>query len=159
MSKEIKLSKGKVAIVDEEDFERLSSNKWYAEYIGGNWYAKRTVRISEPKRTSVYMHRVVLGVDGNIDHIDGDGLNNCKVNLREVTKGQNNRNRKPYVGKTSRYKGVSFNSKRSKWQAQIKKNRRNTTIGVFDTEEEAAIAYNERAHELFGEYAYLNQIS
>lgn len=159
MPLEIPLSRGMVALVDKEDYERLSKYKWYADKIGSKWYAKRTIIKDCGKRTSMYLHREILGVGvGNVDHIDGNGLNNRRNNLREATKRQNNMNRRPIKTGTSRYKGVSFDRRRKKWLAQIKYKGTNFNLGHYEHEKDAAQMYNKKAIELFGEFAYLNEI-
>ena len=91
-----------------------------------------------------------------VDHIDGNGLNNRKSNLRVCTQAQNSLNSRPRRNSSSRYKGVSFYKRDKIWQAQIFYNFRTINIGRFDDEIEAALAYDRKAAELFGEFAYLN---
>lgn len=158
--KKIRLTRGTEAIVDDIDFD-LSDYRW-RENIG---YAVREIRPDGTKRsrTSQYMHRVILerivgrGLHrGELcDHINRDGLDNRRCNLRLVNKSQNNANG---VKKSGKYKGVTFIKKLDKWRAQIMKNYKQIHIGCFDTEIEAAKAYNEKATELFGEYALLNEV-
>lgn len=94
------------------------------------------------------------------DHKDGDTLNNQRYNLRIVTKSQNNCNRISHRKSVSKYKGVSYDKSRSKWQSHIKdtKTKKHIFIGRFNNEQDAAIAYNNKASELHGEYARLNTI-
>jgi len=117
MSKEIPLTQGKVAIVDDADYEWLSQWKWQYHY----GYARRTAgpRL-KPKR--IYMHRIVLNPRPGMesDHIIGDGLDNRRCNLRVCTRSQNNMNAKKQVGSSSRYKGVSWYKSRHRWEAYIK---------------------------------------
>jgi HNH endonuclease/AP2 domain len=112
------------------------------------------------------MHRFLLGVtDRNIfvDHIDGDGLNNQRANLRLCTAAQNawNRKKPSRAGQskaTSAFKGVSWYQPRPRWSAHIKVGGRDRTIGYYDTEKEAAAAYNREAIKHFGAFAYLNDL-
>ena len=91
-----------------------------------------------------------------VDHIDGNGLNNRKSNLRICTKAQNVHNSRPRTNTSSKYKGVFWNKANKKWSATIHKGDKWTYIGGFDDEKEAARAYDRKAAEFFGEFAYLN---
>jgi hypothetical protein len=150
--KEIKLTKNQVAIVDDDQFDTVSQFKWYC---GKDGYAKR----SQNKKI-VFMHRVIMSPDNNklVDHINGDTLDNRKTNLRYCNNQQNNYNRGPMSHNISGYKGVSWRKSNQKWYAQIKHNAKTKYIGYFKTKEEAAIAYNNVASKLFGEFARLNKI-
>jgi hypothetical protein len=160
--KEIPLSQGKVALVDDDDFERVSQFKW--SYIGG--YAKRSVVRSDGKRRLYPLHRFIMGISQEsefmVDHVNLDKLDCRKENLRVCTKFQNNNNHGPKdrQGKsTSRYKGVSYKvDARNKWRARIGVDGVEYTLGYFSTEEEAAIAYNNAAIKYFGEFAWLNDV-
>ncbi len=152
--KEIRLTRGKVALVDEEDFDELNKYKWSAFKHRNTFYAVRNVR----GKPLLRMHRVIMGdVKGVIyDHINGDGLDNRKSNLRIATAQQNNMNRIPRKGCSSKYKGVSWNKPNKKWLCILGHNYKNTYLGSFDDEEECARAYDKKAKELFGEFARLN---
>ena len=104
------------------------------------------------------MHGFILNKEDSsqIDHWDRNGLNNQKVNLRPCTGQQNSFNRGKRTGCTSKFKGVHFNKERKKYMLQISVNRRQTYLGLFNSEIEAAKAYDVKALELFGEFAYLN---
>lgn len=160
--KEIQLTKGKVAIVDDADYEWLSQWKWYARKSRKSFYAERTVGSHlNGNKESIQMHRVVLGItDPKVqgDHEDGDGLNNQRHNLRECTNTQNQYN-KPPRGATSKYKGVWFDLSRKKWASAISHNNTRVVLGRFDTEQSAALAYNEAALKYHGDFAWLNQIT
>lgn len=162
--REIPLTQGKVAIVDAEDCEWLNQWKWYAHredrgkgdlYIS---YAVRTTKKADGRRTTVSMHREILRLnpgESGVDHIDHDGLNNTKVNLRLCTQSQNNANGRKRKG-ASRYKGVNWRKRGRKWRSEIRLNYKSYYLGLFVDEIEAACAYDAKAKELFGEYAKLN---
>jgi predicted O-linked N-acetylglucosamine transferase (SPINDLY family) len=152
--KKIKLTQGKFALIDNEDFHYLNQFKWHCSYFG---YACRKICYS---KKMIWMHREIMKVksDEYIDHIDCNKLNNCKSNLRIATYSQNHMNSRKRKNTISIYKGVTFDKKRNKWVAQIKLNYKHYTIGYFENEGKAAKAYNVRAYEMFGEYARLNQI-
>ncbi|OGW44481.1 MAG: hypothetical protein A2Y66_01735 [Nitrospirae bacterium RBG_13_41_22] len=108
------------------------------------------------------LHRIILGVensDVNIDHINGDKSDNRKINLRLCTYMQNNHNQKLAKNNNSGYKGVYFRSKTSKWEANISFNYKRYHLGVFNSKEEAAQAYNKAAIKYYGEFANLNKIT
>ena len=153
MDKLIYLTKGKVTVVDEDDYEELSKYKWY--YHKG--YAVRMLPPDEDKkRKMLFMHIQIIGkVDGlQTDHINRDGLDNRKDNLRHATASQNQWNQGPRKG-TSKYKGVSWSKIENQWCSQIQANKK-IIIGYFDSETDAAKAYDEKSKELFGDFAYLN---
>lgn len=153
MTSEIPLTQGKVAIVDDEDVERvLASGKWGASRRADTWYACRDG--PRPRRLKVYMHRVVLGLgpdDPDVDHVDGDGLNNRRSNLRLATASQNLGNQRARAH-SSRFKGV-YRNKQGRWQTQISVEGVKRHLGTFDTEEEAGSVYDAAARSLFGEFA------
>lgn len=148
--KEIKLSQGKVAMVDDSDYDYLMKWRWFAQKSKQTYYASRN--------TNIRMHRVIMctpeGME--VDHINGNGLDNQKYNLRNCTPNQNRINRMSNLNGSSKYKGVSICRKRGKAEANISKNGKNKFIGYFKTEVEAALAYDKKAKELHGEYAKLN---
>ncbi len=154
----IQLTQGQVAIVDAADYEWLSQYKWHAFCNqGGKWYAARGVRLSETSNT-VYMHRAILGApsDMEIDHINGEGLDNRRENLRLALIGQNRRNARKRKDNTSGYKGVYYDKERDKWCANIHFEHKAIFLGRFDTPKDAAYAYDAAAKELHGEFAQLN---
>jgi hypothetical protein len=157
--KEIHITKGKVAIVDDADYDLLSRYKWYAATTRNKWYAETTL----PQRRNVRMHSMLLPpIPGKrVDHINGDGLDNRRDNLRLATQRQNNFNRikcLTVMGKslTSKFKGVSWDQKRGKWRANINIFRKQKSMGRFDDEYLAARCYDLIAQQLFGEFACLN---
>lgn len=158
-TKKIPLTQGFVAIVDAADYEWLSQWNWAILKRGPLLYAKRNAWLGDGKRRSVQMHRLVLGLTDpsiHIDHIDGNGLNNTRGNLRICTQQENMRNRRLNSNSTSGYKGVSWYKDRAKWHAQIVVNGKYHHLGHFITAEEAARAYDAAAIELHGEFARLN---
>ena len=159
--KEILLTQGKIALVDDDDYEELSKYKWLATEHRGTFYAARG---EGPRNNNkrIYMHRQILGLtDPNIhgDHINHDKLDNQMSNLRIATRSQNQHNRMKYAKKSSNYKGVSWEEYRKRWLARIWNNNKRNFIGYFKDEIEAAKAYNKKAEELFGEFALLNEIA
>lgn len=146
--KKISLSQGKVAIVDDEDFEFLSQWKWHV--VGGG-YAARSVRHAG-KRFLIYMHRALLEAD-EVDHINRNKLDNRRANLRACDRSGNMLNREKFSG-SSRFKGVHFDQTKQLWRASF----RGVSLGRFKHEEVAAIAYNVAAAAAVGKYALLNQV-
>jgi len=155
--KKIQLTQGKVAVVDEEDYAELSQHKWYASPGCRTAYAKRDTRKGGSRQT-IYMHRQIMNPlpSLQIHHINHNGLDNRKSNLCICTKSQNNQSQLPRTNGTSRYKGVSRYMNNGKWRAEIRHNRRYFYLGVFSSQVQAAKAYDDRAVELFGDFAYLN---
>lgn len=159
----IPLTQGQVALVDNEDFEVLNKFKWHVRKGQRTLYAVRLVHNpspSGPRQKVLRMHRIILGLTNpktEGEHRDGNGLNNRRNNLRVATRAQNCRafqtNRH---GKTSKFRGVSWNRPNKKWSAQIKANRKITYLGLFKDEREAARAYDSEATRLFGEFAAPN---
>lgn len=150
---QIKLTQDKVAIVDDKDYELISQHKWFAHRYKNKFYADANFKEGNKYKT-IRMHRIITGagVGEEVDHINGDTLDNRRENLRICTKTQNRQNRHYGYGSSS-YKGVYWHKHSKKWCAQII---RSTFIGYFDSEEEAARAYDKAAIDLFGEYARLN---
>lgn len=151
--REIPLSKGKFAIVDDEDFENVNQYKWYFEH----GYARRDYKISN-KRFRIYMHNFLSETPKGFhtDHINGNSLDNRRENLRVCSASQNCMNSKKNKKASSKYKGVSFFKRDQNWMASITLNRKDIYLGYFDREEDAAQAYNFAAMKHFGEYARLN---
>ena len=147
--KEITLTQGKVALVDDEDFEALNARKWCALRIGYTFYAKRSVRREDGIKATEYMHRVVLSrklgrmlVRGERpDHEHGNGLDNRREEIRLATPSQNNHNcRRHRENPSSRFLGVSWHSVTRKWLAQIRVNGKRVYLGIHTTETLAALA-------------------
>lgn len=159
-----KKAAGRVALVDDEDWPLVSDYRWHifeptsrSGQKAGGPYAVASVYGAGARRASLLMHTLITGWP-RTDHIDHDGLNNQRYNLRPATHAQNMHNRLPNVSRTSRYKGVAQTPQRARWRARIAIDGKRHHLGYFGSEEEAALAYNAAALELHGEYACLNQI-
>lgn len=154
----IPLSQGQVALVDIEDFEELNQWSWHCFFDKSHqgFYARRAL----PGEKKVLMHRYIMRAtpDVDVDHRDTDSLNNRRSNLRVATRQQNCFNRGKNQNNNSGYKGVAWHKAGNKWRASIAVNRKTKWLGLFNTAEEAAIAYNLAALEFHGEFAYLNPL-
>lgn len=156
--REVPLTQGKVALVDEADWEQVCQYRWTAYQRGSTWYAKRDYQLNA-KRYSQPLHRFILNTDApRVDHKNRDGLDCRRENLRPATHGQNMTNSKMSVRNTSGYRGVtrSRHDWPRPWQAKIKKDQKTRYLGVFATAIEAAQAYDEAARVTHGEFAVLN---
>lgn len=160
--KKIKLTQGKFALVDDEDFEWLNQFKWFAAKSKGNYYAHRSVRLKKGEnQKTIRMHREIMNtpVGMETDHMDHDTLNNQKCNLKICTVLQNSKNKIIHKKKKNgiKYKGVDKSSANS-YGAHIYYNGKSLHLGSYRTEVDAALAYNKKAIELHGEFVYLNKI-
>lgn len=152
--KRIRLTQNKFALVDDEDYQKLIQHRWYSQKFNNNlWYAGR--KTPRPAHIALLMHREILGLsfgdNKQIDHKDGDGLNNQRYNLRICTQSQNNLNR-PKVKGISKYKGVYWDTKRKLWYVQVN----HKYVGVYEDETIAAKSYDKQATKIWGEFAWLN---
>lgn len=169
VAREIQLTRGKVAIVDDEDYDRLHAFKWLAieNRKGGVWYAARTISGRRKNGTrkggrTILMHREILNTfDRAIetDHINHNGLDNRRQNIRTASASNNRANLIKRKKRTSWYKGVSWDKTIKKWRATITHLGKHHFIGRFATENQAAVAYNKKADALFKEFACTNVIS
>jgi hypothetical protein len=157
----IPLSRGKYALVDPADYDRLIEHKWHTVGARGTFYAVRNTgqRIGE-KRIVLKMHRAVLKVpDGMfVDHINHNGLDNRRANLRPATQAQNARNRRKVHGGNyhSKYRGLTWYKHQKQWAVRIMVNRQAKFIGYFDDERDAAKAYDTAAKKYHGRFAALD---
>lgn len=162
--KQIPLSQGKVALVDDADFDGLNRHKWCAVRVRRKtmpdvFYAVRAInyRRADGSKTCrlEYMHRVLVPDAPDVDHQDGSTLNNQRYNLRPATRSQNIANTPKRSGTTSRFRGVC-RSQRGRWIAAIRHLGHTTHLGTYEREEDAAHAYDAAARRVFGEFARLN---
>ncbi len=161
--KKIPLTQGQAALVDDEDYEELSKDKWYAsQHRSGSYYATRsTKRDASGNHRTIYMHRQILGVSPgeHVDHANHRTLDNRRVNIRKCSRSLNNANAHKRKGCSSRFKGVTWCKRRGKWTARIKcEGRKRKHLGYFGDEIAAARAYKAEAIIQFGEFALLNDV-
>ncbi len=150
--KKIKLTKGKYALVDNEDFERLSKHSWYFDR-----YAQGNIR-ENGKQKHWRMHWSVIGRPQKgfeVDHVNGNKLDNRKENLRVVIHGENQRNKGKYKNNTSGFKGVWLNKRADRWIAQIRINKNRLNLGTFKDKKLAYQAYCNACAKYHGEFARL----
>jgi len=153
--RKIPISAGRyVALVDDEDYELVNRYKWQVLISMNRLYVKRT-DVFDGKRTTQYMHTLITGFK-QVDHINGDGLDNRRENLRSANHILNQGNVKSWLNNTSGFRGVKLERRTGKWVAQLNTKAKHLHLGTFTTKEEAARAYDKAALEYFGEFAYLN---
>lgn len=155
--KAIPLTQGKVALVDDEDFDWLNKWKWCATKDRNTWYAVRA-QWKNGKYIRIIMHRLILRAPcgTETDHKDRNGLNNQRDNLRLATTVQNQQNKIKQRGLSSQYKGVSWRKDIAKWRVQIFIKGKRLYLGHFHSEKQAANAYDRAARKHFRKYARLN---
>jgi hypothetical protein len=146
---------GKVALVDDSDFEYLSQFDWQVSFSGWHWYA--TSRLGDSQGSLKSMHRLLFGFPARtqIDHIDRNTLNNQRGNLRVATPSQTGANSIARGG-SSRFKGVTWDKNRSLWSARLRVHPLRLALGRFEFEGDAAKAYDAAARKFFGEFARVN---
>lgn len=156
MVKEITLTKCKISLVDDADYEKISIWKWHYS----NGYAMRRETIAQGQSKIVLMHRVILGLDSDrIDHQNRNTLDNRRINLRPATAKENAYNACNHSDSKSGYKGVHWRKDNKKWKARIHYDGRQIHLGTFIDPKEAAKAYNAAAIKFYGQFAYLNEVS
>lgn len=159
-AKWIPLTRGLFALVDDEDYDRVRHLTWSAQKSVRTFYAVRGYRINGKFKMDL-LHRVIMNAPDamQVDHIDANGLNCRRANMRVCTVKENHRNmRKPLSAKTSPFKGVHWATQRAKWVARIHWDDKGYTLGYFDDEIAAAQRYNREARLRFGEFALLNPV-
>ena len=157
--KRIPLSQELFALVDDNDYTRVSKYRWWAVKQGKTYYAHRHITKAAYRYTRQTMHRFIMrpGSKEVVDHIDRDGLNNTRANLRIATHAQNHRNAPANVNNSSGFKGVHKRKNSIKWIAQIRDTSgRRVYLGDYFTPEDAARAYDAAAVKYHGEFAQLN---
>lgn len=157
---QVPLSQGREALIDLDDWSLVRGRKWHAikSRVVGLFYAVTNSPRADGRRTMIQMHRVILSATSGdvVDHINSDGLDNRRDNIRICSSAENARNSRMPRNNTSGFKGVSFHRATGKFSASIGKENRQIHIGLFPTAEEAARAYDKAARELHGEFARLN---
>jgi hypothetical protein len=153
----VPLTRGKFAVIDAEDADIILAHKWFADQDGYKWYAVRTSR-QGGTQTRVAMHRVILDTPPGFhtDHIDGDGLNNRRSNLRIATPSQNVVNSGLRTTNRSGFIGVHWNRNSRKWLAGVRVEGKIVHCGGYSDPEEAARARDAAARHAYGEFARLN---
>lgn len=158
--KYIKLTKGKRAIVDDEDFEKVNQFKWQTKIHKDTSYASRCDYGGGAYKVEIKMHRFIINAPKEkfVDHINGNGLDNRKENLRLCTHAENQRNAKIRSDNKSGYKGVGWNKQKNKWETRVRLNGRPKIVGFFSDPVDAAKAYDAKAKEIYGDFARLNDL-
>jgi len=166
MTKAIYLKSGETVLVDDEDYPIISRYSWRKSNKNG--YAMTTFKFTDEAEHTVYLHKLVMGMGcfGVCDHVNGDVLDCRKDNLRRATHQENGWNKAKQksvrgLQPTSQYKGVSrveSKTKGTRWVALIRHSGRTFRLGYFSTEEAAARAWNKKAKEYRGEFAWLNPV-
>ena len=150
----IPLTRGEFALIDEQDYDLISQHRWYAVKTPHSYYAATSFKHTH----KIYMHRIILNPPTGlmVDHVNKNGLDNRRCNIRICTRSQNGINRESKHGSLSKFKGVTWNYRDGLWYATIKKNQVTHRLGAFKNEIDAAIAYDIAALELYGDFAVLN---
>lgn len=150
MVKKIELTQGKHTLVDDEDYDFLNQWKWFAYKDRTTFYARRNIRENNKIKT-ILMHRIITNPEKGlvVDHINGNGLDNQRKNLRNVTRRQNSQNSQQKT--SSKYPGVYWNKRDKQWRVGINLNCKKMTLGAFRSEKKAFKVYRNAVHELTGE--------
>jgi hypothetical protein len=155
--RKVPLTQGKFAIVDIDDFYKVIIYKWHTRHSAQTFYATCTIGYGR-NRINLHMHRLIMNApdDMFVDHINGNGWDNRKANLRLATSAQNNYNRRLTSNRTSKYKGVDYRPAKKAYRARITVDKRKIFLGHFKSEIEAACEYDKAAKKYHGEFAALN---
>jgi hypothetical protein len=160
--KHIPLTQGKVALVNDADYKWLNKHKWYALQDKYTFYARRSIFLRKGEERTQAMHRLILGLQPHdklqCDHIDGNGLNNQRSNLRLCTSTGNNRSQRKRKAHSSKYKGVCWHRRSHKWISRIRAGKTRIHLGCFDSEIEGAKAYDDAALKYHGRFALTNKM-
>jgi hypothetical protein len=149
----------KTVLIDDEDWEKVSKYTWSIHKHRQTFYVSTSITKGDGTNTKLRLHRFLMPGVRMVDHIDGNGLNNQKRNLRECTPRQNMQNQRVQERpKSSKYKGVNRNKVRGVWQVYINIPGKHLYVGAYTEEVDAAHAYNRAAQEHFGEFAKLNEV-
>lgn len=161
MVKAIPLTQGYEAIVGDEDYEELAKHRWHVQHKGNTSYARRDIRTGPRSTLVVFMHGQLVSPPHGyvVDHINRNGLDNRRQNLRVCTQAENMRNRAANRNGSSPFKGVSWHKTKHRWFANIWVDGRLSELGGFMAEIDAARVYNVAALFFFGEYARLNEVA
>lgn len=156
MSAQIKLTKGYMAMVDNEIASEMARYSWHVSIKNGTPYAQANIKCEDGRFQKVLMHRKIMGAQKGqiIDHINGNTLDNRRSNLRIVTALENARNRRS----SSRYGYLGVRKTGDSWVALISPNRTDIALGTYPTIEQAAAAYNAAANSIYGEFASPNKV-
>lgn len=156
--KEIPLTQGQVALVDDDDYEELNQYKWCAVWSENtnSFYAKRNITMENKKQKGFFMHRVIMGAPHSVlvDHKFHNTLDNRKENLLLVSRSQNKQNGRKYKSNTSGVTGVTWHEKSLKFRADISINKKRKHLGCFDTIKEATKVRKEAEVKYYGKHAY-----
>lgn len=150
----VPLTQGLVAVIDARDAPLVAGRYWAASKAGSTFYAITNVRLSDGRKSTLKMHRVIIGdtAAAHVDHIDRNGLNNRRANLRAASCAENGANRPAQKNNRSGFKGVSFDMRSGKWRAEISKNGRRVSLGLHKSAELASAAYVEAAASMHGKF-------